>query len=79
MFKVRNAKNELPMVHQLAHIVALLGPPPADFVKGNDTALKYFHVDGECLTYLYNLGNKLLTNLAYRILERNCRNPQDQP
>jgi hypothetical protein len=49
MFKVRDSKNELSMEHQLAHIVALLGPPPADFVKGNDIALKYFNADGECL------------------------------
>lgn len=50
MFKVRDAKNELSMEHQLAHIVALLGPPPIDFVKGNDMALKYFNVVGESLT-----------------------------
>ena len=49
MFKVRDSKNELSMEHQLAHIVALLGPPSADFVKGNDIALKYFNPDGECL------------------------------
>ncbi|KAE9967258.1 hypothetical protein EG328_008312 [Venturia inaequalis] len=46
MFKVRNAENEPSKEHHLAHIVALLGPPPADFVKGNDMALEYFNDDG---------------------------------
>jgi hypothetical protein len=49
MFKVRDSKNELSMEHQLAHIVALLGPPPADFLKRDGIALKYFNADGECL------------------------------
>lgn len=51
MFKVRNAENEPSMEHHLAHIVALLGPPPADFIKGNDMALKYFNDDGAYPSY----------------------------
>jgi hypothetical protein len=69
MFKVRDAKNELSMEHQLAHFVALSGPLPANFVKGNNMALKYFNIDGECL----------LTKITNRILERTYKNSQDQP
>jgi hypothetical protein len=47
MFEVRDSRNELSIEHHLAHIVALLGPPPADFVAGNEVALKYFNTDGE--------------------------------
>lgn len=40
------------MEHHLAHIVALLGPPPAEFVKDNDMALQHFNEDGKRLRSL---------------------------
>ena len=61
MFEVRDSNNELSMEHQLAHIVALLGPPPATFVKGNGTAFKYFNADGECLNYMLQATNYRLS------------------
>ena len=48
MFEFRDSKNELSMGHHLAHVLALLGPPPADFLKPNDIIFKYFNADGEC-------------------------------
>lgn len=48
----RRRISNLLMEHHLAHIIVLLGPPPADFVKGGDTAVKYFNTDGECLNFI---------------------------
>jgi hypothetical protein len=78
MFEVRDSKNELSMEHHLAHIVALLGPPPASFVNGNDMALEYFNTDGECLICMI-AATMLLIELTSRILERNDRNSKNQP
>jgi len=47
MFNVRDSKDKPSVEHHLAHIVALLGPPPAELMKENNTASKYFNTDGE--------------------------------
>ncbi|KAF2760067.1 putative CDK4/6 [Pseudovirgaria hyperparasitica] len=46
MFNARNPKGEVSIEHQLAHIVALLGPPPVDLIRKADIAPKYFNLDG---------------------------------
>jgi serine/threonine-protein kinase SRPK3 len=49
MFKVRDHEKKPSRLHHLAHIVALLGPPPADFLERSDIALEFFNADGECM------------------------------
>jgi serine/threonine-protein kinase SRPK3 len=48
MFNVRDANNEPSKAKHLAHMVALLGPPPADFLQRSNVASEYFKADGEC-------------------------------
>ncbi|KIY53613.1 kinase-like protein [Fistulina hepatica ATCC 64428] len=51
MFKVRGGPdNEEADVYHLAHMVALLGPPPVDFFRRwtTDTPWEYFDEEGEC-------------------------------
>ncbi|KAF2671233.1 putative CDK4/6 [Microthyrium microscopicum] len=46
MFNARNQKGEVSIEHHLAHIAALLGPPPADLIQTSDIAQGYFNLDG---------------------------------
>ncbi|KAI0344763.1 kinase domain protein [Trametopsis cervina] len=55
LFKTLDAEgNESNDVH-LAHMVALLGPPPADFLARTATgrAWKWFNEDGECVSVIH--------------------------
>jgi hypothetical protein len=66
MFSIRDADNKPSKTQHLAHMVALLGPPPPDFLTRSDVASEYFNADGD--------GSFLQANvealICYRLLER---------
>ena len=66
MFNVRDADNKPSKTQHLAPTVALLGPPPPDFLTRSHVASEYFNADGE--------GRFLQANdealICYRLLER---------
>ncbi|EHA48913.1 CMGC protein kinase [Pyricularia oryzae 70-15] len=47
LFKVYNHDSSLNEAFHLAHMVALLGPPPLDFLKRSATSAKYWDDDGK--------------------------------
>ncbi|KAI9676668.1 MAG: hypothetical protein M1829_002986 [Trizodia sp. TS-e1964] len=46
MFKIRDSAKEPSKLHHLAHMVALLGPPPVDVLQDSSIASEYFNSDG---------------------------------
>lgn len=47
MFQVTGPDDAPSKMHHLAHIVAFLGPPPADFLKKSSIWPEYFNEDGK--------------------------------
>jgi serine/threonine-protein kinase SRPK3 len=47
MFSARGANNEQSSLYHLAEMVAILGPPPKDFLQQSETASQYFDKDGQ--------------------------------
>lgn len=49
LFDARDANNENSNLYHLAEMIALLGPPPRDFLQRSAVAPKYFDEHGSCL------------------------------
>jgi serine/threonine-protein kinase SRPK3 len=48
LFDARDENKQNSNVHHLAEMVALLGPPPIDFLKGSEYAPEFFDGQGAC-------------------------------
>jgi hypothetical protein len=46
LFKAEDSNGKEPDIHHLAEMIALLGPPPKDFLQRSDYACRYFDNDG---------------------------------
>lgn len=47
MFQGRNSKGEYDEMHHLAEMIAILGPPPLDFLKRSERSLRYWDETGQ--------------------------------
>jgi len=52
MFNIRESEKRPSRLHHLAHMVALLGPPPVDVLQRSSIASEYFNSDGECCFHM---------------------------
>ncbi|OAX78096.1 hypothetical protein ACJ72_07601 [Emergomyces africanus] len=47
LFKARNSKGQYDDAYHLAQMIAVLGPPPLDFIKRSTNSLKYWDENGD--------------------------------
>jgi serine/threonine-protein kinase SRPK3 len=47
IFQGRNSENEYDEIYHLAEVIAVLGPPPLNFLKQSDRSLQFWHENGQ--------------------------------